>query len=191
MHQDTAHRPRQSTRLCLTARQLRQIRSSGRGQLKPHVQTHIAHASTLSPEEHHGPRTLMLHDLLQQRLNMVSSNLSRGFTVRSPVGIKKDRPRRFATLPRSHNAGSSPSLCQPALRFYTTTRLQVAILQQKMLHARRFVVFLETFFMKSFFMPTGLLEELGETSSSDGPYHHQCSAQPLAPHHPPPALRNP
>ena len=65
--------------------------------------------------------------------------------------------RRFATLPRSHNAGSSPSLCQPALRFYTTTRLQVAILQQKMLHVRRFVVFLGTFFMKTFFMPTGLL----------------------------------
>ena len=33
--------------------------------------------------------------------------------ARSPAGIKKDRPRRFATLPHSHNAGSSPSLCQP------------------------------------------------------------------------------
>ena len=47
--------------------------------------------------------------------------------LRSPAGIKKDRPRRFATLPRSHNAGSSPSLCQPALRFYTATRLHCCI----------------------------------------------------------------
>ena len=54
---------------------------------------------------------------------------------RSPAGIKKDRPRRFATLPHSHNAGSVPSLCQPALRFYTATRLQVAISQQKLLQS--------------------------------------------------------
>ena len=55
--------------------------------------------------------------------------------ARSPAGIKKDRPRRFATSPHSHNAGSVPSLCQPALRFYTATRLQVAISQQKLLQS--------------------------------------------------------
>ena len=102
---------------------------------------------------------------------------------RSPVGTKKDRPHRFATLPHSHNAGSSPSLCQPALRFYTTTRLQVAILQQKMLHARRFVVFLETFFMKTFFMPAGLLVTLCHDLSQSTAQHKLHTTTPTSAGH--------
>ena len=53
--------------------------------------------------------------------------------LRSPVEVvsskRRTGPHQFATLPHSHNAGSSPSLCRPALCFYhdhTTTSCNFA-----------------------------------------------------------------